>query len=307
MILSAVGIGFLSLSALIGPAMPAEQTPVPADFTLAKALPQDVSGWRKSRDDEVYDRKNIFDYLDGAGELYLAFDFRFVFVREYARPQSPSIVVEIYQMSSSADAYGVFTQDTDGEPVRFGQEALYGAGLLRFWKDKVFVRIMADRETPEARDVIMKVGGAIEAAVPEAGPKPEILGRLPVKGLESPTVRFFHTVISLNSFYFMSNVNILNLSPETRVVMARYKIKDARATLILAEYPSEGRAFSAYGRFIEIFLLQRFAPDRAFPPVELENKKYAGAIQSGRYLAIVVEADDKAAAEDLLKRVSANL
>ncbi len=126
-------------------------------------------------------------------------------------------------MSSSADAYGVFTQDRDGEPVRFGQEALYGAGLLRFWKDNVFVRIMADRETPEAKDAIMKVGGAIEAAVPEAGPKPEILGRLPVEGLESPTVRFFHTVISLNSLYFMSNVNILNLSPETQVVMARYK------------------------------------------------------------------------------------
>ena len=307
MILSAVGIGLLSLSALIGPAMPAEQTPVPADFTLARDLPQEVSGWRKSRDDEVYDRKDIFNYLDGAGELYLAFDFRFVFVREYARPESPSIVVEIYQMSSSADAYGVFTQDRDGEPVRFGQEALYGGGLLRFWKDKVFVRIMADRETPEAKDVIMKVGGAIEAAVPEAGPKPEILDRLPVEGLESPTVRFFHTVISLNSFYFVSNVNILNLSPETRVVMARYKFKASRGTLILAEYPSEGRAFSAYGRFIEMYLLQRFVSDRPYPPVKLENKKYAGAVRSGRYLAIVVEADDKAMAEGLLKRVSANL
>ncbi len=89
MILSAVGIGILSLGALRSPAMLAEQAPVPSDFTLAKALPQEVSGWQKSRDDEVYDRNDIFNYHDGAGELYLAFDFRFVFVREYVRPESP--------------------------------------------------------------------------------------------------------------------------------------------------------------------------------------------------------------------------
>jgi phosphoribosylformylglycinamidine (FGAM) synthase PurS component len=56
-----------------------------------------------------------------------------------------------------------------------------------------------------------------------------------------------------------------------------------------------------------MFLLQRFVSDRPYPPVKLENKKYAGAVRSGRYLAIVVEADDKAMAEGLLKRVSANL
>jgi hypothetical protein len=307
MIVSTFFLGLLSLATLMGPAVPAEQTPVPSDFSLAKALPQELLGWQKSGDDQVFDRDDIFDYLDGGGEIYLAFDFRFVFVREYAKPEAPSIVVEIYQMASAADAYGIFTQDTDGQEVRFGQDALYGAGLLRFWKDKVFVRVMADRETPEAQEAVMKLGGAIDSAVPEAGPKPEILGKLPVEGLDPQTVRFFHTVISLNSHYFMSNVNILNLSPETQVVMARYEKKGARGTLILTEYPSEDRAYSAHGRFIEMYLLQRFAPDREFPPVELEDKKYAGAVRAGRYLAIVVEADDKATAEDLLKRASADL
>ena len=307
MIASAFCLGFLSLAVLMSPTAPAEQTMASADFVLAKALPQDLAGWQKSRDDQVYNRDDIFDYLDGAGELYLAFDFRFVFVREYTKPDAPSIVVEIYQMSSAADAYGIFTQDTDGQEIRFGQDALYGAGLLRFWKDNVFVRIMADRETPEAKEAVMKLGGTIDSAIPEAGPKPEILGKLPVEGLEPPTVRFFHTVISLNSHYFMSNVNILNLSPDTQVVMARYEKNGARGILILVEYPSEDKAYSAGGRFIEMYLLQRFLPERKFPPVELENKKYAGAVRAGRCLAIAVEADDKATAEDLLKRASANL
>jgi hypothetical protein len=307
MIVSAFFLGFLSLATLMDPAVLAEQTPVLSDFSLARALPQELSGWQKSGDEQIYDREDIFDYLDGGGEIYLAFDFRFVFVREYAKPEAPSIVVEIYQMSSAADAYGIFTQDTDGQEVRVGQDALYGAGLLRFWKDKVFVRVMADRETPEAQEAVMKLGGAIDSAISEAGPKPEILGKLPVEGLEPQTVRFFHTVISLNSHYFISNANILNLSPETQVVMARYEKNGTRGTLILVEYPSEDRAYSAFGRFIEMYLLQRFAPDREFPPVELENKKYAGAVRAGRYLVLAIEADDKATAEDLLKRASADL
>jgi Family of unknown function (DUF6599) len=306
MIASTLVIGFLSLVSLMGPSAKADQTQVPPDFALAKALPQEVMGWQKGEEDQVYNRDDIFDYLDGAGELYLAFDFRFVFVKEYTKPDAPSIVVEIYQMSSSADAYGIYTQDTDGQEVRLGQDALYGAGLLRFWKDKIFVRVMADRETPDAKEAVMKLGGAIDAAVAEAGPKPEILGRLPVEGLEPRTVRFFHTVISLNSFYFMSNVNILNLAPQTQAVMARYEKGRARGTLILVEYPSEDKAYSAYGRFIEMYLLERFVPDREFPPVELENKKYAGAVRAGRCLALAVEADDKATAEDLLKRAAAN-
>jgi hypothetical protein len=307
MIVSALGIGWLSLSALIGPAVPAEQTPVPADFILAKALPKEVSGWQKSRDDEVYDRKDIFAYHDGAGELYLAFDLRFVFVREYAKPEAPAIVVEIHQMSSAADAYGVFTQDRRGREVRLGQDALYDKGSLRFWKGDVFVRIKAERESPEVKDTVMELAGAVDSAIPKAGPKPKILARLPVEGLESGTVRYFHTVVSLNSQYFMSNVNVLNLSPETQAVMGRYEEGRAQATLILVEYPSAERAFSAYGRFIEMFLLQRFVSDRPYPPVKLENKKYAGAVRSGRFLALVVEADDKAIAEGLLKRASTKI
>src|SRR5512135_2556557 len=92
-------LGLLSLAVLASPAVPAEQTAVvPPDFTLARALPAALAGWEKSRDDEVFDRDSVFDYLDGGGELYLAFDFRFVFVREYAKPDAPAIVVELYQM-----------------------------------------------------------------------------------------------------------------------------------------------------------------------------------------------------------------
>jgi hypothetical protein len=287
--------------------MPPDQSQVPADFSLAKALPEEISGWKKSQDDEVYNRDDIFDYMDGAGEIYLAFDFRFVFVRQYAKADAPSIVVELYQMSSSEDAFGVFTQETDGQEVKVGQAAIYGAGLLRFWKDKIFVRIMADKETPEARDMVMKIGGIIHSAIPEAGPKPGLLRSLPVEGLQPETIRYFHTQISLNTHYYLANVNILNLSPETQAVLARYEKEGGRALLLLVDYPTAEKAYDAYGRFVEMFLLERFVPDGKYPPKKLENEKYAVVGREGRDVIIVLDADKPSIAEWLLKQATQNL
>jgi hypothetical protein len=104
-------------------------------------LPQEVHGWKADGQDKVFTRQTIFDYMDGGGEIYLAYDFQRLRAREYARPGAPRIVAEVYQMASSMDAYGVFTHDTDGQPVSVGQAGLYSAGLLRFWKNRFFVRL----------------------------------------------------------------------------------------------------------------------------------------------------------------------
>jgi len=245
--------------------------------------------------------------MDGAGEIYLAFDFQFLFVREYAKLGAPSIVVEIYQMGSSEDSFGMFTQDTDGEEANVGQEAIYAAGLLRFWKDTIFVRILAEKETPEAKSAVMKLGGAIEASITQEGKRPELISVLPAEGLKPKSLRYFHTLISLNSHYYLANVNILNLSPETQVVMVRYEKDGAQARLLLIGYPSAARAFDAYGRFVEMFLLERFIPDVQVQPKKLENGKFAGIVWKDEYLIIILDADTKSLLEWLVKRVSVNL
>ncbi|MDH7513084.1 MAG: hypothetical protein QHH14_09070 [Clostridiales bacterium] len=280
---------------------------VVSSFPLLKALPREICGWTAVDGDQVFGRDNIFDYMDGAGEIYLAFDFQFLFVREYVRPDAPSVVVEIYQMASSEDAFGVFTQDTDGEEADCGQEAIYAAGLLRLWKGDFFVRILADKETPEAKTVVMKMGSAVAAAIPTEGKRPKLTTALPAEGLRPKSLRYFHTLISLNTHYYLANVNILNLSPETQAVMGRYHKEGAQAHLLLVGYPSAGRAFDAYGRFVEMFLLERFVPDVPVKPKKLENGKFAGIVQKGEYLIIVLDADKKTLLDWLLKQVSMNL
>ena len=276
-------------------------------FPLRQALPSEISGWRTGREDQFFTRDDVFDYMNGGGEIYLAYDFQFVFVREYVRDEAPSIVAEIYQMSSSADAFGVFTHDTDGDEVELGQGAIYAAGLLRLWKDKIFVRILADSETPEAKAVILELGEKIAGTIALEGEKPGLIKAIPAEGLKPKSVCYFHTLISLNAHYFLANVNILNLSPETQVAMARFEKEGSQARLLLVEYPSPERAFDAQGRFAEMFLLERFETDRRIPPKKLEDGRFAGVVRKGRYLIIVIEAENKTVLEWITETISRNL
>ena len=276
-------------------------------FSLRQALPPEVFGWKTGREDQVFTRDDVFDYMNGGGEIYLAYDFQFVFVREYVREDAPSIVVEIYQMSSSEDAFGIFTHDTDGDEFDLGQGAIYAAGLLRFWKDKTFVRILADRETPEAKAVIMASGTKIAGAISQDGERPALVKALPTEGLRPKSLRYFHTLISLNAHYYLANVNILNLSPETRVVMARYKKDGSEARLLLVDYPTVERAVDAHGRFVEMFLLERFEADRKVLPKKLEDGKFAGVARSGKHLIIIIEAEKRSVLDWITKTISQNL
>ncbi|MGQ9672788.1 MAG: DUF6599 family protein [Candidatus Aminicenantales bacterium] len=276
-------------------------------FALSEALPREMNGWRAKSEDQFFNRDNIFDYMDGAGEIYLAFDFQFLFVREYARKNFPSVVVEVYQMGSSEDAYGVFTQDTDGEEVRCGQAAVYAGGLLRFWKDTVFARILADKEKPEARSLVMKMGETLAAAIPREGKMPELIKFLPTQGLRPQTIRYFHTLVSLNSHYYFSSANILNLSPQTKVLLALYDFNGIKAKLLLAAYPSSEQAKKALAQFTSGYLEEEAPPEATLLTKKLEDGRFLGVELRGKFLILVFEADQPSLCRQLADEITPKL
>jgi hypothetical protein len=261
-------------------------------------LPQEVQGWKADGQGKVYTRQNIFDYMDGGGEIYLAYDFQRLLAREYARPDAPRIVAEVYQMASSRDAYGVFTHDTDGQPVSVGQAALYSPGLLRFWKDRFFVRLQAEDETPAVKTALMAMGMQIASGIPQEGRKPSLLAALPPQGLIESSVHYFHTSVSLNIHYFLADSNLLNLNSRTEAVLARYEQGSDKPYLLLVRYPRPGDAQAGFDQFSKVYLRESPAEDAVF--AKLEKGQFAGARREGRALLLLFEAGSRESAEKLI-------
>ena len=246
------------------------------------ALPKTVGLWTRPDSPRMVNAENIFDYMDGAGELYIGYCFDHLESYEYEAKSQKSILVEIYFMKTSDDAFGLLSLDWGGESIDLSPSsqdktssgesqwprALYGEGLLRIWSDNIYARIMAYKETPESRAAVLTLGRAVVKGRHNP-PSPELLKHLPGSfqpdwELRTDWIAYFRSYLVLNSLYYLSQENILDLDLTTEAVTALYEKKESpqglhNVRLLLVRYPDPDRAGKALLHFHRIYL-----PDHTF-------------------------------------------
>jgi len=235
-------------------------------------LPAEVGGWTHAGVRRV-DPESIFEYMDGGGELYLAYNLRHLEVHEYESPGREPIVAELYHLPTSDDAWGLLSTDWGGEAVALtdgpvptsagrtpAARALYGAGLLRFAAGTLYGRILAERETPASREAVLAVGRAAAAGRSASAP-PRLIGALPLVAegglrLLPDRVVFFRSHLVLNSVYFVSPSDILSLGPRSEGVAATFERSGggAKPRLVLIRHPDEDSAKAAVASFLRAYL-----------------------------------------------------
>ncbi len=261
--------------------------------------PAEVNGWQRDATHHTYDYDTIFDYIDGIGEVYRAYNMRTVWAFRYHKPVEPSLTVDIFEMASPEDAYGVFSFERDGEEVRIGQGSDYAAGMLRFWKERFFTVITAERETPEVRQTVLQLGESIADAIPRTAPLPRLLRALPTEGMTSKVPLLFRHSMILNRHFFLANRDILNLSSQVEGVLATYSLGKARVRLVLVQYPVEADAAKAWETFTTAYLREV----KRQGVVQTQRGKWTAAKRVGRVLAIVFDAPSRREALKMLEEV----
>lgn len=261
-------------------------------------LPSQIEGWKWNGDEETYNSQTIFDYIDGAGELYRSYNFQNLRIRRFAKPAQPSITLELYDMGSSEDAYGIFSFERQDEEVNIGQGSEYGGGLLRFWKERYFVNIYSETDSPELKSVIFNLGRMVADSIKRTGPAPKLIKLLPESpcGLIEKSVLYFHNDVCLNQRFFVASQNILNLGQRTNGVIAQYLRGQNRSHLLLVQYPAEKLAEEALQSFSKAYLPEVADKGR----LQTEDGKWTVANKHKEYLLIVFGASNLAEAEDLL-------
>jgi Family of unknown function (DUF6599) len=262
-------------------------------------LPREIGSWTAEPADRLYDPITIFEYIDGAGEVYRAYNMRSCLSRRFETRNGPAIVLDLFDMGSSEDAFGVFTHDTDGDVVDIGQDGRIRPGWLSFWKHRFFVSIYAEEETATAAEAVAQLARLVASLIPQAGNRPKILDLLPTAGLNSNRIRYLHHPVVLNYHYYLADENILNLTPKTDAVLAEYQREEAHGRLLLVNYPTKRQAQAAFAGFRRHYLRDADSSGTA----RLENNKWATARTHDRLLVIVLEADSRELAEGLVQAV----
>ena len=298
-------------------------------------LPKTVGVWNRPDSPRIINAKNIFKYMNGAGELYLGYRFRYLEVFDYASPEQGNILVELYFMESSDDAFGLLSLDWGGEPVSFDSSpaatsnqsftvsarARYGGGLMRLWSDDIYARILAERETPASKRAVLALSKAIAANTINPA-EPELVKILPLEigavwKLRIDRLSFFRSHLVLNSIYYLSHENILDLDLSAEVVSAPYEYfpgtgDPKRSQFLLVQYENPERARQALNRFHDAYLPDHKKEITADPATnspsifKLEDGWLAYKLLD-KYIAVVFECPDRESAKAIIQESESNL
>lgn len=268
---------------------------------FSRSIPRNIGPWQASGEEHVYNRETLYDYMDGGAEVYLAFDFRQVWTRKYSAPGGKEMTLDIFDMGSPEEAYGIFSCDRDDPGAGIGQDSEYGFGLLRFRQGRFFVTVMTAEEDEVAGKAVLDVGRAVVKVLGPPGPGPDMVGFLPRESLRPDRTSYFHGNVSLNNRYFIASENILGLDRSTDCVFAEYETGSGEpGLLLLIRYSGEERTLAARRSF-----LSSYAPE-AGPEglAQTENKKWVSATARGRHLVIVFESPSPDWARKLVSSIN---
>jgi len=258
------------------------------DTSMQNFLPPSFDKWHTAEPPRLYSGDQIFLYMDGAGEVYLAYKFRELLVQRYSSPNSAEILVEIFDMGLPGNAYGIYTyMQGRGPRVEIGQNGEYKSGLLCFWKGKYFVSIRTEKEEAGAESDVMNAGKYISGMIRESGDPPVLPGYIQEDMRIPGTLRYFYRYEILNNHLFLASDNILQLSDSTECVLVR--LNEDRSYMLLVRYNDVKLANSAYENFIIHYM-----PDaQETGAIRTENKKWTICIRHDNFIAIVVDARTK--------------
>ena len=276
---------------------------------MQNMLPASMNGWESEGDGEFYNPSNLYDYIDGGAEVYLAFNFKSLFTRTYKKPGEPEIIVDLFDMGRPEDAFGVYFNDKrEGKSAEIGENSEWMDGSLFFHKGRYFVSILPFDDNQEIRDVVRELAKHLEAEIEAEDFQPELVRLIPSDRKIAPQIQYFHVWNSLNTYHYLANENILNLNITTEGILGTVYPEYSSNTpplksnpiFIIIKYPDEKSASEALANFNKNYLQNTDTKGIAI----LKNSLYTGAFNKLKYIVIVLDCNSLKEAKLILDSIA---
>lgn len=158
-----------------------------------------VDGWQRSEKVQVFDPETLFDFINGASDLYLTYDFKELQVAEYFKEPGKYVKVEIYQHQDPISAFGIYSQERspDMNFLTLGAQGYGDEGFLNFVKDHFYVKL-SSYEVPFEQ--IKQLARELSAELPGSDAFPDQVAKLPEENKVPNSEMFIATNFMGHSF-----------------------------------------------------------------------------------------------------------
>jgi len=168
----------------------------------AASLMPDVPGWKKAGQADVYQPANLYEYINGAAELYLNFGFEELAVQNYENGKKMEITVEVYRHKDATHAFGIYSQEKPPQgPFQAVGAQGYGDALsFHFTGGPYYVKMSFLGKSPDSAAALKALAGAVASRIPPPVALPALLKAFPPKGRVPESEKFTATNFLGQSF-----------------------------------------------------------------------------------------------------------
>jgi hypothetical protein len=157
----------------------------PPKRPASEILPVHIAstGWIRDPEIDRFAGDSLFEYIDGAAEMYHKYRFIEVKVAEYRKEES-TITADAYRFADSDRAFGMYTTLRPEEPdtIMLGVEGFaFGANLV-FVKGAYVVNVYGYEESEEMISAVKSIAATIASVLPGTMEKPKTFEIFPLNG-----------------------------------------------------------------------------------------------------------------------------
>lgn len=184
-----------------------------------------IEGWNKTEKILTFFPENLFDYINGAAELYLSYDFQQLKVAEYSSKNSEaSVLIEIYRHKTPVHAFGIYSQErpTEGSFLDIGAQAYLEGTVLNFIAGEYYMKLNCYDAGAETSVFLKAFAQKIAENLNGKASLPRILSIFPEKGKQKNSEKFIA-------------VNFLGYSFLRSAFIADYEDSNNHFTLFIIE------------------------------------------------------------------------
>ena len=153
--------------------------------SLRSLLPE-VAPWKLSEAPRTYVPETLYEYIDGAAEIYLSYDFLELIVAQYKKAgSSASLTVEIYNMGNEKNSFGIYSAERFPEStfVSIGTQGYLEEGSLNFLAGKYYIKLLCFDCGSESGDRLKLFSQEITKRIKAKPGFPSLLQSFPREGL----------------------------------------------------------------------------------------------------------------------------
>ena len=154
----------------------------------------EITGWKQSGEIQTFTPKTLFEYINGAADLYIMYDFQELKVAEYQNEKKASVTVEVYEHKTPTHAFGIYSQERlpDANFIDVGAQGYIENNALNFLTGPYYAKMTSYHTGAQDREILLTFAKKMSENLGAKGTLPHLLSSFPEEGKKKNSEKFIN-------------------------------------------------------------------------------------------------------------------